>query len=112
MLEIQIAPVQEFEVHVQDNTQTSNVPRADSGPSNPAAAAQAPQRSQRRASRRNQVTEEMDRLTLIEEKRVEAELLTARALANVGDVSSAIRDGAGIIANALIDIARQLSRNS
>ncbi|XP_037964693.1 uncharacterized protein LOC105385876 isoform X2 [Plutella xylostella] len=50
--------------------------------------------SQRRSSRRNQVDLEVDRMTAIEEKRVEAELLTARAL---GDLASAVRDGVNVL---------------
>ncbi|KAG7311214.1 hypothetical protein JYU34_002241 [Plutella xylostella] len=56
---------------------------------------QSPHNSQQSCRRRrNQLDIEVDRMTAIEEKRVEAELLTARAL---GDLASAFRDGVNVL---------------
>lgn len=74
--------------------------------------ADGPHTAERPRRRRNQVEVEVDRMAAIEEKRVEAELLTARALAGVGDIATAIRDGAALIASALNNIAKEMAKNN
>ncbi|XP_037978055.2 uncharacterized protein LOC105389798 [Plutella xylostella] len=64
----------------------------------PPRSAHPPPTVERPRRRRTQVDTEVDRMASIEEKRVEAELLTARAMQSI---ASAIRDGAALIASAL-----------